>query len=311
MHLQKQMIRNRPHVVVATPGRLIDHMDQRTIALSGVAVLVLDEADRMLDMGFMPQIKRILEVVPKERQTLLFSATMPQDILQIARTQMRTPVQIEVAPVGTTAEKVEQELFIVQKNDKLKLLQKLLDEEPGTILVFSRTKHGAKKLTAAIQHMGHTAEEIHANRSLAQRKAALEGFKKGKHRVLVATDIASRGIDVTGIALVINYDLPDNPDDYVHRIGRTARAGREGKAVSFASPDQRGEVASIERLIRIQLPQKQVEGITTNLDAAFSNRPPRGIGKRTGSSRHFGGGRGGPRRGGGGPRNGGGGGRRR
>jgi ATP-dependent RNA helicase RhlE len=258
MHIQKQNLAKNPHVIIATPGRLIDHLDQKTVKLNDVKILVLDEADRMLDMGFAPQINKILATVPKERQTMLFSATMPLEIVRIANTAMRTPVRVEVAPQGTSSERVEQELFFVSKMDKERLLEQCLKETDGTVLVFSRTKHGAKKIARAVREMGHTADELHANRSLAQRKAALAGFKDGKYRVLVATDIAARGIDVKGIALVVNYDLPDNPDDYVHRIGRTGRAGREGKAISFATPDQRSDVKGIERLIRKMIPLKPV-----------------------------------------------------
>lgn len=264
MHLQKQQLLKNPHVIIATPGRLIDHMEQKTISLKEVKVLVLDEADRMLDMGFAPQINKILAAVPKDRQTMLFSATMPVEIVRIANTAMRTPVRVEVAPAGTSAERVEQEIFFVSKFDKERLLEKCLAETDGTVLVFSRTKYGAKKIARAVRAMGHTADELHANRSLAQRKAALDGFKNGKYRVLIATDIAARGIDVKGIALVINYDLPDNLDDYVHRIGRTGRAGKEGKAISFATPDQRGDVKGIERLMRKMIPTKP---LPTNLPA--------------------------------------------
>lgn len=253
MNLQRSMLRHNPRVLIATPGRLNDHLDQRTVTLKEVNILVLDEADRMLDMGFKPQIDRILAHVPKKRQTMLFSATMPREILQLATSQMQLPLRIEVAPAGTTAEKVEQEIFVVRKEEKLRLLEKLLQEYTGSVLVFSRTKHGAKKMTRAVRAMGHAAAEIHANRSLAQRREALEGFKAGRYRVLIATDIAARGIDVTGIAIVVNYDLPDDPGDYVHRIGRTARAGREGRAISFATPDQTGDIRSIERLTRMPI----------------------------------------------------------
>ncbi len=270
MHLQKKALQMKPHVIIATPGRLIDHLEQKTIRLDDAKVLVLDEADRMLDMGFAPQIAKILATVPKDRQTLLFSATMPLEIVRIANTAMRTPVRVEVAPQGTLAERVEQELIFVPKHDKERLLELLLKEQEGTVLVFSRTKHGAKKIARAVHAMGYTADELHSNRSLAQRKAALEGFKTGKYRVLVATDIAARGIDVKGIALVINYDLPDNPDDYVHRIGRTGRAGMAGKAISFATPDQRGDVKGIERVIRGMIPLKPVP---KNLPA-YRNLPP-------------------------------------
>ena len=256
MNLQRNMIRNKPHIVVATPGRLIDHLEQKTITLKAVAVLVLDEADRMLDMGFAPQINKILAEVPKERQTMLFSATMPTAIVSIATKHMQLPLRVEVATQGTTAERVEQEVIIARRDMKTQLLQKLLADHAGSILVFSRTKHGAKKITSVVKAMGHTAAEIHSNRSLAQRRESLDGFKSGKYRVLVATDIAARGIDVTGIELVVNYDLPQDPADYVHRIGRTGRAGRAGKAVSFALPEQAGDIRNIERLTRIKIPTK-------------------------------------------------------
>ncbi len=253
---QRAALARKPQVIVATPGRLLDHLEQRTVRLDGVCVLVLDEADRMLDMGFAPQINRILSVLPPpaKRQTMLFSATMPSEIVKIAAAHMSLPIRVEVAPAGTAADHVTQELFIVKKEDKIRLLDRLLGEYRGSVLVFSRTKHGARKIARSVRTMGHRAAEIHSDRSLAQRREALEGFKRGKYRVLVATDIAARGIDVTGIELVLNFDLPDSPGDYVHRIGRTGRAGQSGHAVSFAMPDQRREIRDIERLIRKALP---------------------------------------------------------
>ncbi len=254
-----------PHIIIATPGRLIDHLEQQTLRLKSVSILVLDEADRMLDMGFWPQVKKILAAAPSERQTMLFSATLSREIMQVVTSQMKTPLQIEVAPSGTTSEKVSQEFFIVRKDEKVRLLEKILSDYAGSTLVFSRTKHGAKKIMRAIHAMGHKAAEIHGNRSLSQRRDALEGFKNGRYRVLVATDIASRGIDVKDIALVINFDLPMDSADYVHRIGRTARAGAEGRAISFAEPQQRREIRDIERLIKKTVP---ISTLPTNLPPA-------------------------------------------
>ena len=254
MGRQVRMLKQNPQITIATPGRLLDHIESRKLSLSSVGILVLDEADRMLDMGFAPQIKKVLQHVPKKRQTMLFSATMPNEIVEIARSYMSLPLRVEVAPSGSAAQNVTHELFFVGARDKSQLLRNILSQYTGSVLVFSRTKFGAKKITTQVRAMGHAASEIHSNRSLKQRIEALDGFKIGRYRVLIATDIAARGIDVTGIQLVVNYDLPDNPSDYVHRIGRTGRAGMAGHAISFATPDQRVDVKNIERLIRKNLP---------------------------------------------------------
>jgi len=253
MQLQLKQLKRGPHMVIATPGRLNDHLERRTISLSKVTMLVLDEADRMLDMGFEAQIRRIIQTLPEKRQTLLFSATMPIEIVKLANRYMKTPLRVEVAPSGTAASNVIQEIYFVRREDKLTLLENVLKKYQGSILLFSRTKFGAKKIATAVRNFGHSGAEIHSNRTLSQRFETLKGFKLGKYRVLVATDIAARGIDVTGIELVVNYDLPENANDYVHRIGRTGRAGHDGRAISFATPDQRGNVKDIERLIKTQL----------------------------------------------------------
>jgi len=251
---QIRNLRQGPRIVIATPGRLLDHLQQRTIRLNHVGILVLDEADRMLDMGFAPQINKILLQLPTERQTMLFSATIPDKIVQIAAQHMKLPVSVEIAKSGTAAKNVTQELFIVRKEEKGQLLTKLLTEYRGTVLLFCRTKRGATRITRGLRDLNFNAAEIHSDRSLAQRREALDGFKSGKYRILVATDIAARGIDVKGIELVINYDLPDDAENYVHRIGRTGRANHEGRAISIATPDQRGNVRDIEVLMQKALP---------------------------------------------------------
>jgi len=259
---QINAIRNNPQVIIGTPGRIIDHIEQRTLNLNDVSILVLDEADRMFDMGFAPQINKILQTVPKNRQTMLFSATMPEGIIKIASNHMKFPVRVEIARTGTTAKNVDQELFFVKKDQKLPLLRKLVQECNGSVLVFIRVKHGARKICTSLKSVGVSATEIHSNRSLNQRKEALEGFKLGRYRVLVATDIASRGIDVKNIELVVNFDLPENSEDYVHRIGRTGRAGMSGKAISFVLPDQRNKIRDIERLTRLNLPVSQLPDLS-------------------------------------------------
>jgi ATP-dependent RNA helicase RhlE len=249
MNLQLQNLRRQPRIVIATPGRLIDHLQQGTIRLNNVQFLVLDEADRMLDMGFAPQIEKILETVPKQRQTMLFSATMPLEIRQIIRKYMQNPETVEIAPAGTAAQNVEQVLHIVRRDQKKDVLEKLLTDSQGPVLVFVRTKRMAAQLARSL-HKNFPVAEIHSDRSQSQRKTAIDGFRSGKYRILIATDIAARGIDIKDIQLVVNYDLPDEAESYIHRIGRTGRAGSSGKAVSLATPDQGQLVRAIERLLK-------------------------------------------------------------
>jgi ATP-dependent RNA helicase RhlE len=279
MTSQIRELHRNPRIIIATPGRLQDHLNQRTLKLDEVKVIVLDEADRMFDMGFAPQIERILLSVPKDRQTMLFSATMPDEIMKLAGRHMRLPTRVEVARQGTVAEKVEQQLYVVNRDAKPALLDKLLQACGGSVLLFVRTKHNARKVALRLREMGHNAAEIHSNRSLNQRREAMDGFKTGKYRILVATDIAARGIDVSGIELVINYDLPDDENNYIHRIGRTGRAGKAGRAVSFAAPDQNAEVRSIEKLIRMPLPvltHPDMPPAKFNSQAAAASKGPRG-----------------------------------
>ncbi|MBU4332584.1 DEAD/DEAH box helicase [Patescibacteria group bacterium] len=253
-NIQLRTLRQKPRIIIATPGRLIDHIKSHSINLSDIKILVLDEADMMFDIGFAPQINEILKSVPRERQTMLFSATMPPAIMSLVAKHMKLPINIEVAPSGTPAENINQEMVIISKEKRVAQLEKILTSYHGSVLIFCRTKHGVRKLTIKIRQMGHTAAEIHSNRSLSQRSNALRAFKNGGVRVLVATDIAARGIDVKGIELVLNFDLPENAGDYVHRIGRTGRAGNAGQAISFVSPTEMREVKKIERIIKKTIP---------------------------------------------------------
>ncbi len=273
MNKQVNSLRARPEIIVATPGRLEDHLKQRTLNLRAVRTVVLDEADRMLDMGFEPAIRRILAAIPEARQTLLFTATFPPAIEGLAAGFLRDPKRIEIAPDTVTTDLVSQELVVVTHEEKQAFLRTLLDGHEGTGLLFARTRHGARKLAKAVRDMGFSAAEIHSDRTLAQRRAALEGFKKGEFRFLIATDIASRGIDVKAIGLVVNYDLPDQPEDYVHRIGRTGRAGASGRSVTLATPDQFRELRAIERFIRREIPLSNESPLRPNRSQVL-NGPP-------------------------------------
>jgi ATP-dependent RNA helicase RhlE len=242
-------------VLVACPGRLLDHMGDRAVRLDQTEILVLDEADHMLDLGFIVPIRKITAQLPKQRQTLFFSATMPGEIDKLARELLRDPVKVAVTPVATTAEKVEQKVFFVATSHKRALLTDLLRDRKATrSLVFTRTKHGADKVVKHLEESGLPAAAIHGNKSQGQRERALAGFRNGQTPILVATDIAARGIDVDGVSHVINFDLPNVPESYVHRIGRTARAGKGGTAISFCDASERPFLRDIEKLIRVRLP---------------------------------------------------------
>ncbi|MCH8616789.1 DEAD/DEAH box helicase [Sphingomonas sp. SM33] len=238
-------------VLVATPGRLLDLIDQRALSLRELEILVLDEADQMLDLGFIHALKRIVSLVPAKRQTLFFSATMPKAIKELADRYLTNPAEVAVTPVAKTADRVQQKVVLVNQAEKTALLTMFLrSEQTERTLVFSRTKHGADKIVRLLEAAGNASNAIHGNKSQAQRERALAQFRSGEVSVLIATDIAARGIDIPGVSHVINYDLPEVPEQYVHRIGRTARAGAEGKAIAFCSPDERGLLRDIERLTR-------------------------------------------------------------
>ena len=242
-------------VLVATPGRLLDLIDQRALSLRELEILVLDEADQMLDLGFIHALKRIVALVPPKRQTLFFSATMPKAIKELADKYLTNPAEVSVTPAATTVERIDQSVTMVNQAEKTALLALYLQNSPiERALVFSRTKHGADKIVKQLSAAGIESLAIHGNKSQAQRERAIAAFRSGEVRVLIATDIAARGIDIPGVSHVVNFDLPDVPEQYVHRIGRTARAGADGTAIAFCAPDERGNLRDIERTTRQRLP---------------------------------------------------------
>jgi ATP-dependent RNA helicase RhlE len=272
MRTQISDLRRGAAIVIATPGRLLDLAERGAVNFTGVEVLVLDEADRMLDMGFLPAIRRILSMMPAKRQTLLFSATMSSEIEKLARTTMKDPKLIEVSPRGQAASMVEQSAYPVAQESKTALLLDLLEREKfERVLVFTRTRRGAERLSHILSARDHSVNRIHSDRTQPQREAALRGFRDGKTRVLVATDIAARGLDVDSVSHVINYDVPSAPEDYVHRIGRTGRAGNSGRAITIVTPVDELSMRAIEKLTgqsvkRVTLPE-------------FGGRKPEAAGK--------------------------------
>jgi ATP-dependent RNA helicase RhlE len=249
-------------ILVATPGRLLDHMQEGAVTVAGVEILVLDEADHMLDLGFIAPIRKIVSHISVKRQTLFFSATMPKEIAQLAGNMLREPVHVAVTPVATTADRVEQKVIFVEAARKRQVLAEILrNKRMERTLVFTRTKHGADKVTHHLEASGQPAAAIHGNKSQPQRERALAAFKDGRVRVLVATDIAARGIDVDGVTHVVNFDLPNVPEAYVHRIGRTARAGHAGVAISFCDSSERAHLRGIEKLIRARLPVEEPDAL--------------------------------------------------
>jgi len=255
-YTQVQAVRRGVDIIVATPGRLMDLVKQGHISLRNIEFFVLDEADRMLDMGFIHDVRKVVKVLPKQRQTMLFSATMPPQIVQLAASMLHQPVRVEVTPQSTTVEKIEQCVYFIPKQQKHDLLMHLLEEKNiRRTLVFTRTKHGADKIAKQLKKLNVKADAIHGNKSQSARQNALTNFKMGKLKVLVATDIAARGIDVDALEHVINYDLPDVPETYVHRIGRTGRAGASGIAISFCDgKEEMGNLKSINKLIGLKIP---------------------------------------------------------
>lgn len=260
-HAQVNSIRNGIDILVATPGRLLDLMQQGFISLSNIKFFVLDEADRMLDMGFIHDVKKIIAKLPVKRQSLFFSATMPPEISQLADMLLKNPVKVEVTPVSSTAEMIQQAVYFIEKNDKQVLLIDILkDRSIESLLVFTQMKHAADKLSKRLNAAGINAAAIHGNKSQNARQTALENFKSKKVRVLVATDIAARGIDIDQLSHVLNYELPNVPETYVHRIGRTGRAGASGIALSFCSSEERSYLKDIEKLIKKSIPVKRWVG---------------------------------------------------
>ncbi|MCQ0970585.1 DEAD/DEAH box helicase [Paracoccus sp. TK19116] len=281
INVQVQRIARGVDVLIATPGRLIDLIERNAVDLSQAGYLVLDEADQMLDIGFIHALRRIAKILPKERQTLLFSATMPKLMEELADTYLTDPLRVQVNPPGQAAAKIAQGVHFVNQGDKATLLAEYLSKHPGELaMVFGRTKHGSEKLSKTLEKWGFAVAAIHGNKSQGQRERALDAFRKGTTQVLVATDVAARGLDIPEVAHVYNYDLPNVPENYVHRIGRTARAGRDGRAVAFCAPAEVGELRAIEKAMKSQIPV--VGGERPAEAAAPAGRPSRGRGKPAG-----------------------------
>lgn len=258
---QIQGLRRGVDIIFATPGRLLDHIDQQTLSLASLDILILDEADRMMDMGFLPDIKKIISLLPAKRQNLIFSATMPTEILKLAKEIVQDPITVTIGAKSSTPLKVTQTIYPVLREQKTELFLKILEEnqEISSVIVFTRTKIGADRLADSLEDAGLRTSVIHGDRSQAQRSHALLRFKQGKSRILVATDVAARGIDIKDVSHVINYDAPATPEDYIHRIGRTARADTSGCAFSLVSPDEESILRSIEKEIKLQLPRSYIE----------------------------------------------------
>jgi ATP-dependent RNA helicase RhlE len=291
INAQMKRLERGTDLLVATPGRLIDLMDRRALTLDECAFLVLDEADQMLDLGFIHALRKISAMLPDERQTMLFSATMPKQMNEIANSYLKNPMRVEVSPPGKVADKVTQEIHFVAKAEKTSLLKELLDaHRDERALVFGRTKHGCEKLMKTLEKAGFAAGSIHGNKSQGQRDRAIAAFKAGTIKVLVATDVAARGLDIPDVKHVYNYDLPNVPDSYVHRIGRTARAGKDGKAVAFCSPDEMGELRAVQKVVGITIP------VASGRPWEAMEEPSKPKGR--GGPRRGGPGRGGPGRGG-------------
>ncbi len=284
---QISALRGRCDVLVATPGRLLDLAEQRAVDLRQVQVLVLDEADRMLDMGFIHDIRRIIKLLPAQRQNLMFSATYSDEIRSLAGRILRAPVSIDVAPRNTPIELVEQQAFAVAKEHKRHLLVHLINEQNWRqVLIFTRTKHGANRLTEQLERAGIAASAIHGNKSQAARVRALQDFKNGEITALVATEVAARGLDIKELPQVVNFELPNVPEDYVHRIGRTGRAGTEGRAVSLVSPDERGYLRDIERLLKRSLPLEKPPQFAVQHDAPQPRQPAQHESRTPGQHQH-------------------------
>ena len=282
LRIQVRGLQQRPTIVVATPGRLLDHMWNGTVNLAHFTIVVLDEADRMLDMGFAPQLNQILDALSPERQTMLFSATMPENLDGLARAGLKDPLQVMVNPPATAAHTVTHEVHHTTHDDKTNLLLSLIQDPAGSVLVFTRTKHRADRLGTALEHKGHRVAVIHAGRRLPQRRAALEGFRRGTYRILVATDIAARGIDVANIGHVVNYDLPNTPEDYVHRIGRTGRMKTVGRATSFVTGEDHFQLRAIEKLLGRPVPRAAGSPPPSQFNGVGSGRGPAHRGGRPG-----------------------------